>query len=136
MESEHASRRDRALPQHDAFDLVTLSLAGDATDFVWETLEQPSMAYFSGKIRGTCTLEYYVSQAGDTRPTIRYPSDSEPKRATMLTILERLRQLETGLDAEVSAEIEIHHTAAHYLLLESQRALWLSISFSDRRPRT
>ncbi|KAL9097720.1 MAG: hypothetical protein Q9165_000046 [Trypethelium subeluteriae] len=101
MESEHASRRDRALPQHEAFNLASLNLAeADSTDFVWETLEQPSMAYFSGKIAGTCTLEYYVSQAGNTRPIINYPSDAEPKKVTMLTILDRLRRLETGLDAE------------------------------------
>lgn len=114
MESEHASRRDRALSKHDAFDLATMTLARtDVTDFVWETLEQPSMAYFSGKFPGTSTLEFYVSQAGHTRPTIRYPSNAEPRKVTILTILERLRHLETGLDAEVGPPIHLMYAAAH-----------------------
>ena len=116
MESEHARRRDRAFTQHDAFDLASLSLAEhDATDFVWETLEQPSMAYSSGKIAGTCTLEYYVSRAGETRPTIRYPSNAEPKKVTMLTVLERLKQLDIGLDAEVSIRIQVVRPPTHFL---------------------
>ncbi|KAI9657084.1 MAG: hypothetical protein M1821_003250 [Bathelium mastoideum] len=119
MESEHASRRDRALSRHEAFDLVSLNLSGpDATDFVWETLEQPSMTYFSGKIAGTCTLEHYVSQAGESRPVIRYPSNAEPKKVTMLTILERLRQLETGLDAENPNSLYEH--LYHFLIKDPE----------------
>jgi hypothetical protein len=63
------------------------------------SLEYPNMLYAFGKSPGTTTLTYFVGMRGQLRSPLDY-SDSKAKKKKMklISILERLKELEMGLD--------------------------------------
>lgn len=65
----------------------------------WGTLEYPNMLYAFGKSPGTTTLTWFVGMKGQLRSPLDY-GDSKVKKRKMklISILERLKELEEGLD--------------------------------------
>jgi hypothetical protein len=63
------------------------------------SLEYPNMLYAFGKSPGTTTLTWFVGMRGQLRSPLDY-SDSKAKKRKMklISILERLKELEMGLD--------------------------------------
>jgi hypothetical protein len=104
MDSEHQGRTDRAPFRHISYKDISLNLTG-ATDsqFPWLSLEQPCMAYAFGKSPGTTTLNYWVSKSGSSNPPTKFAGTAKPRKMKLLHILDRLQQLEAGLE-EVSGD--------------------------------
>ncbi|KAF2878294.1 hypothetical protein BDV95DRAFT_480199 [Massariosphaeria phaeospora] len=106
MDSEHQSRTDRAPFQHHAFKDMSLNMIGAAdSQFPWLSLEQPCMAYAFGKSAGTTTLNCWVSKFGSSAPPTNSTTDSKPRRLKLLQILDRLQQLESGLNEDDPEEM-------------------------------
>lgn len=102
MSSEHYGRTDRAAWHNEAFRQVSYSLTGPSdSPFPWMSLEQPSMASCFGRRPGTTTLNYVVGASGCIESPVIYGTDVRPKKIKLMAILERLRQLEAGLDESV-----------------------------------
>ena len=102
MKSEYCGRTDRASWHNDAFKRVSYSLTGPSdSPFPWMSLEQPSMESCFGRRPGTTTLNFVVGKSGCTKSPIAYGTDVRPKKIKLMAILERLRQLETGLEENV-----------------------------------
>ncbi|ORY18007.1 hypothetical protein BCR34DRAFT_583273 [Clohesyomyces aquaticus] len=103
MDSAHPSRTDRASFQHHRFKDISLNMTGPSdSQFPWLSLDQPCMAYAFGKSAGTTTLNYWVSKSGSSNPPLKFASDAKPRKLKLLQILERLAQLEKGLEEDVS----------------------------------
>lgn len=103
MDNEHQSRTDRAPFQQNAFRDMSMNMVGvEDSQFPWLSLDQPCMAYAFGKSAGTTTLNYWVSKSGSGNPPIKYAGEVRPRRLKLLQILDRLRQLEDGLEEDVS----------------------------------
>lgn len=103
MQSEHQSRTDRAPIQQAAYRGVSLNMTGASdSQFPWLSLEQPCMAYAFGKSAGTTTLNYWVSKSSNREPPIKLAGDAKPRKLKFLQILDRLQQLENGLEEDVS----------------------------------
>ena len=104
MDNEHQTRTDRAAFSQPAFRDVSLNMAGtvDSQCFPWLCLEQPSMAYAYGKSAGTTTLNFWVSKSGSSPPPTKVAGDVRPRKIKFLQILDRLQQLENGLEEDVS----------------------------------
>ena len=100
METDLCS--DRAAFQDPSFEAITLSQTGAAASkFAWCSLEQPCMGYAFGKSPGTTTLTYYVGGFGDVQSPTNFGSRARPRKLKLISILERLRDLELGpLDDE------------------------------------
>jgi hypothetical protein len=99
MESEHIGRSDRADFYHDSFKKVSLDSTGSSEPtFPWTSLEQPSMAYCFGKYPGTTTLNYRIGKAGCTQLPMTVSAKIKPRKIKLLHILDRLRELENGLE--------------------------------------
>lgn len=100
MESEHSSRSDRAVFQHDALMDVSLTMTGSAERaFPWMSLEQPSQAYAFGRYPGTTTLNFRAGKSGTLTPGLHFgQARVKPRKMKLLQILDRLRKLEIGLD--------------------------------------
>ncbi|KAF2280347.1 uncharacterized protein EI97DRAFT_430094 [Westerdykella ornata] len=99
MESEHQGRTDRASFRHTAYRDISLNMTGATdTQFPWLSLEQPCMAFAFGKSAGTTTLNYWVSKSGSTHPPTKFAGSVKPRKLKLLQILDRLRQLENGLE--------------------------------------
>ena len=102
MKSEHYGRTDRAAWHNEAFRQISYSLTGPSdSPFPWMSLEQPSMESCFGRRPGTTTLNYVVAASGCVDSPIIYGTDVRPKKIKLMAILERLRQLEAGLDESV-----------------------------------
>ena len=102
MKSEYYGRTDRATWHNDAFKHISYSLTGPSdSDFPWMSLEQPSMESCFGRRPGTTTLNYVVGKSGCVKSPIAYGADVRPKKIKLMAILERLRQLEAGLEENV-----------------------------------
>ncbi|KAI8943817.1 hypothetical protein NX059_001790 [Plenodomus lindquistii] len=106
MESEHQSRTDRAPFQQPAYRAMSLNMTG-ASDcqFPWLSQEQPCMAYAFGKSAGTTTLNYWVSKSSNSNPPTKFTGDSKPRKIKFLQILDRLQQLESGLQEDDPEEM-------------------------------
>ena len=108
MKSEHYGRTDRAVWHNEAFRQISYSLTGPSdSPFPWMSLEQPSMESCFGRRPGTSTLNYIVGASGCVESPIIYGTDVRPKKIKLMAILERLRQLEAGLDESVRTLIPI-----------------------------
>ncbi|KAF2734020.1 hypothetical protein EJ04DRAFT_255546 [Polyplosphaeria fusca] len=106
MDSEHQCRTDRASFQQLAYRDISLNMTGTAdSQFPWLALEQPCMAYAFGKSAGTTTLNYWVGTSGSNNPPTKFTGNAKPRKLKLLQILDRLQQLEKGLDAEDPDEI-------------------------------
>ncbi|KAF2118873.1 hypothetical protein BDV96DRAFT_610759 [Lophiotrema nucula] len=106
MESEHQSRTDRAPFRHHAYRDISLNMTGPAdSQFPWLSLEQPCMAYAFGKSAGTITLNYWTGISGSNNPPLKFAGNAKPRKLKLLQILERLQQLEKGLDEEDPEEL-------------------------------
>ncbi|KAF2180198.1 hypothetical protein K469DRAFT_730214 [Zopfia rhizophila CBS 207.26] len=106
MDSEHASRTDRAPFQQNAYRDISLNMTGAADSaFPWISLEQPCMAYAFGKSAGTTTLNYWVSKSGSSNPPTKFAGTAKPRKLKLLQILDRLEQLEKGLEEEDPDEL-------------------------------
>lgn len=66
--------------------------------YPWETLEQPSMAFFFGSISGTVTLNHWVNMSSRVYKTKKraYVLDVKPRELTFASIVERLIYFEKG----------------------------------------
>lgn len=103
MDSEHQSRTDRGPFLQPAYRDISLNMTGASdSQFPWLSLEQPCMAYAYGKSAGTTTLNYYVSKSGSSNPPTKFAGDTRPRKLKFLQILDRLQQLEIGLEEDVS----------------------------------
>ncbi|KAF2092950.1 hypothetical protein NA57DRAFT_49321, partial [Rhizodiscina lignyota] len=101
MESEHYRRTDAAPFQSDAFKHISLSITGAVDNaFPWMALEQPAMLFAFGRIPGTTTATHRVSKFGSLSPKLQVGSSVKPRKMKLAAILERLRQLEIGLDED------------------------------------
>jgi hypothetical protein len=102
MENEHLGRTDRASFKCESYRDVSLNVTGTAeSEFPWLSLEQPGMGYAFGKSAGTTTLNYWVSKWGSGTPPTKFAGSTKPRKLKLLQILDRLQQLESGLE-EVS----------------------------------
>jgi hypothetical protein len=82
----------------DDFEDISLSLVGDIDGLQpWEVLEQPAMSFCFGVGPGTVTLNHWVSLSGCLQASARIESDVRPRKIKLLAILERLTELEDGL---------------------------------------
>jgi hypothetical protein len=82
-------------------DLMSLPIVSSSPALEpWETLEQPSMAFAFGPSPGSITLNHWVSLSSTIRVGIRVESDAQPRSMPLLSILERLRKLEQGLETD------------------------------------
>ncbi|KAF2811659.1 uncharacterized protein BDZ99DRAFT_440548 [Mytilinidion resinicola] len=106
MGSEHSLRTDRAEFHHPSYRDMSLPMTGPVDcEFSWISLEQPSMAYCFGASPGTTTLNFRVSKSGSTHPAMKFAKNVKPRKLKLLLILERLRQLETGLEEDDPEEL-------------------------------
>lgn len=80
--------------------LMTLRIQGKGRARVpWETLEQPSYAFYWGQLRGTVTLNQWASGSAAPAPIIALrDSGVEPRVMTLGRVLERLQELQAGLE--------------------------------------
>jgi hypothetical protein len=63
------------------------------------SLEYPNMLYAFGKSPGTTTLTWFVGMRGQLRSPLDYShSTAKKKKMRLISILERLKELEMGLD--------------------------------------
>ncbi|KAK1988294.1 hypothetical protein LZ30DRAFT_578521 [Colletotrichum cereale] len=86
---------------HDSMtQLMTLRMqGGGAAIYPWETLEQPSYAFFYGQQPGTITLNQWASLSSIIPPTIALRDSGVTAREVDLArIFERLKELESGLE--------------------------------------
>jgi len=103
MNSAHQGRTDRGPFQHEAYRDVSIDMTGNSeSQFPWQSLEQPCMAYAYGKSAGTTTMNHWVSKAGSGYPAVKPAGGMKPRKIKFLQILDRLRQLEDGLEVDVS----------------------------------
>ena len=88
---------------------MSLNITG-ATDshFPWLSLEQPCMSYAFGKSAGTTTLNYWVGKFGSSNPPTKFVGSAKPRKLKLLQILDRLRNLESGLE-EVSSDTPLSY---------------------------
>ncbi|KFH44670.1 hypothetical protein ACRE_045160 [Hapsidospora chrysogenum ATCC 11550] len=89
-----------AVDLHDSMaQLMTMRMQSPRQDasYPWETLEQPSYAFYYGRLPGTITLTQWVSTASVRPPTIALrDSGVLPRPMTLERIFERLRELLRG----------------------------------------
>lgn len=80
--------------------LMTLRPQGSGRPVTpWETLEQPSCAFLYGHRPGTITLNHWVSQSSSLPPSITLrDSGVLPRNMDLARILERLKELQAGLE--------------------------------------
>lgn len=87
---------------HDSMtQLMTLRLLGGSGQPAkpWETLEQPSYAFFFGKRPGTITLNHWVSMSSVLPPSIALRDlGVAPREVELDVILQRIKELERGLE--------------------------------------
>ncbi|KAF2261642.1 hypothetical protein CC78DRAFT_469879 [Lojkania enalia] len=106
MDSEHQCRTDRATFLKDSYKDISLNMTGPSdSQFPWLSLEQPCMAYAFGKSAGTTTLNYWVGKSGSSNPPTKFAGTSKPRKLKLLQILDRLQQLENGLEEEDPEEL-------------------------------
>ncbi|KXJ96987.1 hypothetical protein Micbo1qcDRAFT_4675 [Microdochium bolleyi] len=75
--------------------------------YPWETLEQPSMAFAYGKRPGTITLNHWVSKSSSFPTGIPLRDPGAPPRAVdLIVILDRLKELEHGLERDEERDTE------------------------------
>ncbi|KHN98241.1 uncharacterized protein MAM_04002 [Metarhizium album ARSEF 1941] len=90
-----------AVSLHDSMtSLMTLRLQGPGRPATpWESLEQPSCAFIYGQRPGTITLNQWVSLSSSLPPTIALrDSGVLPRSVDLYHVLERLRELQEGLE--------------------------------------
>jgi hypothetical protein len=87
---------------YEPFDAWTLNLQGPSkASYPWETLEQPSMAFYIGNIPGTVTLNHWVTLSGNPGPPIELRDPGvRPRSVELSTILERLIYLGRRLEED------------------------------------
>ncbi|TDZ23103.1 hypothetical protein Cob_v003970 [Colletotrichum orbiculare MAFF 240422] len=86
---------------HDSMtQLMTLRMQGPGiADYPWETLEQPSYAFFHGQRPGTITLNQWAAMASILPPTMALrDSGVAPREVDLSHIFRRLKELESGLE--------------------------------------
>ncbi|GKT49369.1 uncharacterized protein ColSpa_09550 [Colletotrichum spaethianum] len=86
---------------HDSMtQLMTLRMqGGGAAIYPWETLEQPSFAFFYGQQPGTITLNQWACLSSIMPPAIALRDSGVTAREVDLArIFERLKELESGLE--------------------------------------
>ncbi|CAM1510416.1 Fc.00g007510.m01.CDS01 [Cosmosporella sp. VM-42] len=86
---------------HDSMtQFMTLRMLGPGhATYPWETLEQPSRAFYFGQMPGTLTLNQWASMASVLPPTIALrDSGVAPRVMSLDHIFERLQELRFGLE--------------------------------------
>ena len=125
MESESRNRTDRATWHHDAFKQISYSLTGSPdSPFPWTSLEQPSMESCFGGRPGTTTLNYVIGASGCLESSLVFRSGVRPKKIKLMTILERLRQLEDGLEEAVRILFHFGCLSFAFLVQFHRRRIW------------
>lgn len=67
----------------------------------WETLEQPSYAFYWGRLRGTVTLNQWASASAVLPPAIALrDSGVEPRGMSLAKVLQRLQEVQAGLEED------------------------------------
>ena len=67
----------------------------------WETLEQPSMAFYPGTRAGEITLNHWVSMSSNTGPALELrDSGVQAREVEITTVLNRLIYLEGGFEED------------------------------------
>lgn len=91
---------DAANPHDSLTQLMTLRLVGALpATYPWETLEQPSYSFCFGRRPGTITLNHWVTMTSVLPPSIALRDAGVlPRETTLERVLERLRELERGLE--------------------------------------
>ncbi|KAH7117996.1 hypothetical protein B0J11DRAFT_97626 [Dendryphion nanum] len=101
MDAEHQTRTDRSSFRHDSYRELSLNITGGAhSQFPWLSLEQPSMAHAFGKSAGTITLNYWVGKHSSANAPLKFSGTTKPRKLKLLQILDRLQQLESGLEED------------------------------------
>jgi hypothetical protein len=82
---------------------ISLSFMGSKEGIEpWGSLEYPNMLYAFGKSPGTTTLTFFIGMRGQIRSPLDFnDSRAKKRKLKLITILERLKELEMGLDEEV-----------------------------------
>lgn len=86
---------------HDSMtQLMTLRMIGHGyADRPWETLEQPSFAFFFGHLPGTITLNEWASMSSILPPTIALrDAGVMPRTMSLESIFDRLQELRHGIE--------------------------------------
>ncbi|KAF4464720.1 hypothetical protein FALBO_8437 [Fusarium albosuccineum] len=91
---------------HDSMtQLMTLRLLGHGhATYPWETLEQPSYAFFFGHLPGTITLNEWASMSSvPPPPIVLRDSGVMPRQMSLESIFERLQELRHGIEDDDEA---------------------------------
>lgn len=74
-------------------------ISPNRADYPWETLEQPSCAFYQGRLPGTVTLNQWTSLASvwPSSITLR-DSGVDPRAVSLEQIFDRLQELRAGLE--------------------------------------
>lgn len=98
--TRHDDGTDAADLRDNMTTLMTLRIhgKGQATK-PWETLEQPSYAFYWGRLQGTITLNQWAAACAVLPPPIALrDSGVEPRDMSLARVLERLQELQAGLE--------------------------------------
>jgi hypothetical protein len=108
VEVDGRMANDKASNPDDSLKDISLSFMGLREGFEPHgSLDYPNMLYAFGKIPGTTTLTWFVGLRGQLRSPLDYvDSKAKKRKMKLISILERLNELEMGLD-EVTNPSEI-----------------------------
>ncbi|KAI1007476.1 hypothetical protein K3495_g752 [Podosphaera aphanis] len=113
--------------------IASLRLQGcGAPVYPWETLEQPSMAFYYGSLPGTIHLNYWVnlsSQVPKNNDGL-LDLDIKPREITLAVIIERLIRLESGME---EAYEDVNHRNKYKNLFRIQEKLRAPQKTMDRQ---
>jgi hypothetical protein len=102
--------KDTVSSQDESLKDISLSFMGDKEGLEpWGSLEYPNMLYAFGKSPGTTTLTFFIGMRGQIRSPLDFgDSKARKRKLKLITILERLKELEMGLDEEVGYPFRNH----------------------------
>ncbi|PNH71474.1 hypothetical protein VD0001_g6076 [Verticillium dahliae] len=107
----HGDETDTANPHDSMTQFMTLRIQGsgsgrsDPAAYPWDTLEQPSYAFYFGRLPGTITLNQWASSSSNLPPTIALrDSGIQPRNVDLPTIFARLKELESSRSIDDNEE--------------------------------
>ncbi|ROT40279.1 hypothetical protein SODALDRAFT_272600 [Sodiomyces alkalinus F11] len=97
--------------------------SSDMATYPWDTLEQPSYAFYFGRTPGTVTLNQWASCASRIPPTIALrDSGAVPRDVDLPRIFERLKELESAHAIEDESEERMYRSLYKRFLRDPDRA--------------
>lgn len=97
--------------------------SSDVAAYPWDTLEQPSYAFYYGRIPGTITLNQWVASSSRVPPSIALrDSGVVPRDVDLPRIFERLKELESTRAIEDESEERMYRSLYKRFLRDPDRA--------------